>query len=178
MQTSRNSSDPVLLMCALETCFTFVSLCLHSCMSEPSAQKALLDRTEIWQAGGPSRCPPLLCSPSCEDHVWHTGSGTKTSKTSWERGEKKEYWPILTQRQVERSTSKKIKACSVFEWMKKRRLYSFDDYKEKGRGSLSVFSVQACVQIKTKISPCLWGSLSVYKNMNYDKHINIICSFL
>lgn len=90
----KHFSDPVMLWCVLwklVLCL-FVSLCLYLCMNGSSAQKALLNRTEIWQAWGgggwslsASRCPSLLCSPSCEDHVWHTGSGAETSKTSWEK---------------------------------------------------------------------------------------------
>lgn len=71
-----------------------------------------------------------------------------------ERRRKKKYWPILTQRQVERSRSKKIKDFIVFEWVKKSRLHSFANCREKGRGSLCVFSVckEADMrQIKTKI---------------------------
>ncbi len=56
-------------------------------MNESSAQKALLNRSEIWQSlgggRGLSQCVALPSSPVFGDHVWHMfDSGTRTS---WER---------------------------------------------------------------------------------------------
>lgn len=41
----------------------------------------LAGRGKISECAALPSSPPL-CSPSCEDHVWHTGPGTKPSKAN------------------------------------------------------------------------------------------------
>jgi len=95
------------------------------------------DRDLAGVGGGGSlsavRCPPLLCSPSCEDHVCTLARAPRQPERQ------NRLTPVWTQVQVEI-----IKACSVSEWVKKRRLRSFDDRRERTTTSVSVFSV--CTQ--------------------------------
>lgn len=94
-KNTKHTGDPVMLVCvcALQTFFLFVSLCLYLRMTESSAQKALLNRTEVWQEREEiSRCvgravPPLSCAhPAARIAFGTLARAPKTPKTQLRGG--------------------------------------------------------------------------------------------
>ena len=64
---------------------------------------------------------------------------------------------------MERGSSKKIKACSVFEWMKEKRLRGFDDCGERGREEASVWRGSRDVSKSTLTNVILRKSVRLLK---------------
>lgn len=135
-----NVSDPVMITCAPETIFwsLFGFSCLHSSMNEQSAQRHCWTGQRFGRQRENLRvCSAALLSSPVFTQLWGSclAHWPRHQAIQGQRREEK-YWPTLTQTQVEKSSSKEIKARGVFEWVKKSRLYGCDDCKKRGQGGL------------------------------------------
>ncbi len=144
MQTSKNISDTVMLLCALEICIMFVAAWTNQVHKRHCWTGQRFG--SHWGEGGGSlsvwRCPPLQCLEIM--------FGTCLTQAPGPAGRgKQKLWPILTQRQVERGSSKDNEACGVFLQMKKMRLLSADDCTDRESQIKRVGIVSECREAVT-----------------------------